>query len=65
MGTLDRVIRIAVAAIVALLYFTHSISGGVAVVAGIFAIIFVLTSFISFCPLYVPFKISTRRKQNN
>ncbi|UZR93192.1 YgaP family membrane protein [Chondrinema litorale] len=59
MGTIDKVIRIAIAAIVALLYFTNVISGTVAIIAGILATIFLLTSVISFCPLYAPFGIST------
>ncbi|MBT29739.1 MAG: hypothetical protein CMO01_08760 [Thalassobius sp.] len=61
MGTADKVIRIAIAAIVAVLYFTNVISGTVAIIAGILAIIFLLTSLISFCPLYAPFGISTCR----
>lgn len=62
MGTADRVIRLLIAAVVAILYFTGQISGLAAIILGILAIIFVLTSFISFCPLYVPLKLSTRGK---
>ena len=61
MGTVDKVIRIALALLVGVLYFTGQISGTVAIVLGIFAVIFLLTSAISFCPLYAPFRISTRR----
>ncbi len=64
MGNADKIIRIIVAAVIAVLYFTNVISGTLAIVAGIVAVIFVLTSFISFCPLYVPFGINTcKRKQ--
>lgn len=63
MGTIDKVIRIALAILVAILYFTGQISGTLAIVLGIFAIVFVLTSLISFCPLYLPFNISTRPKE--
>lgn len=59
MGTVDRVVRLIIAAIIAVLYFTGQISGTLAIVLGIVAIAFVLTSLIGWCPLYVPFKIST------
>jgi hypothetical protein len=62
MGLTDKIIRIALAAIVAVLYFTNTISGTLALVLGAFAIIFIITSFVSFCPLYSPFGISTRKK---
>lgn len=62
MGLTDKIIRIALAAIVAVLYFTNTIGGTLALVLGAFAIIFIITSFVSFCPLYFPFGISTRKK---
>lgn len=62
MGTVDRVIRVLLAAVVAVLYFSGQISGTAAIVLGIFAVIFIITSAIGFCPLYVPFKFSTIRK---
>lgn len=62
MGSADRIIRILVAAVVAVLYFTNQISGTVAIISGVFAIVLVATSFISFCPLYLPFGISTTKK---
>ncbi len=63
MGTLDRVLRIVAALVVAALYFNHFISGTIAIILLVVAGIFILTSFISFCPLYYPFKISTAKKQ--
>ena len=63
MGTVDKTIRIFVAAIVALLYFTGFISGTLAIVLLVFAVIFVVTSFISFCPLYPILGINTRKKE--
>ena len=59
MGTTDRVIRIIIAIIVITLFATEKITGtlGIALIA--LAVVFVLTSFISFCPLYAPFGIST------
>ena len=62
MGSTDKIIRIAIAVIIALLYFTNTISGTLALVLGAFAVIFIITSFVSFCPLYAPFGISTRKK---
>jgi uncharacterized membrane protein YcaP (DUF421 family) len=62
MGLTDTIIRIALAAIVVVLYFTNIINGTIALVLGAFAIIFIITSFISFCPLYSAFGISTRKK---
>jgi len=59
MGTLDRVLRTVVALVIAALYYTGKISGTVAIVLGAFAVIFLLTSFVSHCPLYTPLGIST------
>ena len=65
MGTIDRTVRIVLAIVVAVLYFTEQITGTAAIVLGIFAIIFLVTSSIGFCPLYVPFKISTKKKEQS
>jgi small-conductance mechanosensitive channel len=62
MGLVDRTIRTLLAVVVAILYFTNQISGVAAIVLGIFAVIFLLTSLVSFCPLYAPFKLSTMKK---
>jgi hypothetical protein len=63
MGTTDKIVRIVAAIAVAVLYFTNVISGTLAIVLLLIAGIFILTSFISFCPLYWPFGISTRKKE--
>jgi hypothetical protein len=65
MGSLDRVLRISVALVIAVLYFTDQMSGTAAVVLGLFAMIFALTSFVGFCPLYIPLKLSTKKDQKN
>lgn len=62
MGMADRIIRLAVVVLIAVLYFTGQISGVLATVLGIVAIAFLLTSLISWCPTYVPFGISTRKR---
>ena len=62
MGMIDRIIRIALAVAVGLLYWTGHITGIAAIILGIIAIIFIITSVIGVCPLYYPLGISTKRK---
>jgi hypothetical protein len=59
MGNTDRIIRFLVAIVIAVLYFTGTVSGTLGIVLLVLAAIFVLTSFVSFCPLYAPFGLST------
>ncbi|WP_319559869.1 DUF2892 domain-containing protein [Marispirochaeta sp.] len=59
MGIVDRVIRLALAVIIGILYFSNQISGTAALILGIIAIVFLLTSIVSFCPLYNLLKINT------
>lgn len=59
MGTADRIIRIAIAAIVGTLYFTGILTGTLGLVLMALAGVFVVTSIISFCPLYLPFDMKT------
>lgn len=61
MGTVDRIIRLIVVAIIAILYFNGQLSGAVAIILGIVAVAFLVTSLISWCPTYVLFGISTRK----
>lgn len=63
MGSADKTIRILLAVVIAVLYFTNVITGTLGILLLIFGAIFLLTSFISFCPLYFPFKISTLKKK--
>jgi hypothetical protein len=60
-GTIDKVVRMLVAVVISGLYFSNIISGTVAIVLLILAGVFILTSFMSFCPLYLPFGLSTRK----
>ncbi len=62
MGTVDKTIRLIVVAIIAVLYFTGQITGTAAIILGIIAVAFLLTSIIGWCPSYVPFGISTKEK---
>ena len=61
MGSADSAIRILVAVIVFLLIFMGKVTGTLAIVLGVVAGIFVLTSFVRVCPLYLPFGISTNK----
>jgi hypothetical protein len=61
MGSADRIIRFSLAVLVIILYLTGVISGTVAIILGFMAAIFILTSFIGFCPAYYPLKISTKK----
>jgi hypothetical protein len=63
MGNTDKVIRILVAVVIAVLYFTHQINGTLAIIGLVVSGIFIVTSFMSFCPLYWPFGISTSKKE--
>jgi len=59
MGSTDRIIRLFAAAVIAVLYLAGTLTGTLAIILLILAGIFVLTSFVSFCPLYAPFGIKT------
>ena len=59
MGNTDRIIRVLLAVIMGILYFTNVVTGTLGIVLLVLAAVFVLTSFISFCPLYAPFGIRT------
>jgi hypothetical protein len=63
MGTTDKVIRVLVAVIILVLYFTHVVSGTLAVILLILAGVFIVTSLLGLCPLYLPFGLSTRKKE--
>lgn len=59
MGSTDRIIRLIVAAILVALYFTGTVTGTLGIVLIVVAAVFILTSFVSFCPLYSLFGMST------
>lgn len=62
-GTTDKVIRILAAVVIIALYFTNVISGTLAIVLLVVSGLLILTSFVSFCPAYWPFGISTRTQK--
>lgn len=59
MSNLDRTIRIIIAALFAYLYFSGTVAGTLGIVLVVLGAVFVLTSLVSFCPLYTIFGIST------
>jgi hypothetical protein len=63
MGTIDKVIRILVAVVVVTLYFTNVISGTLGIILLALSAIFVVTSILSICPLYMPLGLSTKKKE--
>ena len=62
-GTIDTVVRILIALIVIGLYYMNVISGTLAIVLLVLAGVFIITGLIKFCPLYLPFGISTSKKK--
>ncbi len=63
MGSTDRVVRIIIAVAIAVLFFMNVISGILAILLLIVAGLFALTSLVSFCPTYLLFGISTKKKE--
>ena len=63
MGIADRAIRIVLAAVVAVLYFTNQLSMVAAIILGILAVVFLVTGIVGICPLYLPFGFSTKSKK--
>lgn len=63
MGSTDKIIRFLFAIVVAVLFYTKTVEGTLALVLGILATVMMATSLVSFCPLYLPFGLSTRKKK--
>jgi hypothetical protein len=62
MGSADKIIRTLIAVVIGILIITGQLTGIWAIVLGIFAVIFLATSLFGFCPLYLPFNLSTTKK---
>lgn len=62
MGTIDTVIRILIAAVIAVLYFTNVITGTLSIILLVVAGILLLTSLVSFCPIWAIMGIKTVKK---
>jgi len=61
MSNTDRIIRVVVAALFAYLYFGGIVTGVLGIVLVVLGAVFLLTSVVAFCPLYLPFKINTNK----
>ncbi len=61
MGSADRIIRAVIAVLFGILIFTNAVSGVLAIVLGVIAVIFLVTALIGFCPLYTIFGWSTKK----
>ncbi len=61
MSNIDRIIRVMLAAVFAYLYFGGIVTGALGIVLLVLGAVFLLTSIVAVCPLYVPFKLSTYR----
>ena len=59
MGTVDKVIRLLLSALFIVLYFTNVVESVTGIILLVFAAVFILTSLVSFCPLYTLFGIRT------
>lgn len=59
MSNIDRIVRVLLAAVMAYLYFSGIVTGALGIVFLILAVVFTLTALVAFCPLYLPFKLST------
>jgi hypothetical protein len=62
-GTIDKIIRIALAVLVAVLYFTNVISGTLGIILLVLAAVLVLTSLVSFCPIWAILGVNTGKKK--
>ena len=62
MGTPDRLIRTGIAIGIAVLYLTGRISGTLAIVLGVIAVVFLASSFVGQCPGYLAFGWSTHKE---
>lgn len=64
-GSIDRLLRIVVALVIAALVLAKVLTGTLAVVLGFLAVVFLLTAIFGFCPLYGPLKITTTKKSSS
>jgi hypothetical protein len=61
-GSADKIVRILLAILFAVLIFTNAVSGWLVIVLGILAVVFLLTALVNFCPIWFALKVSTTKK---
>ena len=59
LSNIDRIARVVLAAVLAYLYFGGIVTGTLGIVLVVLAAVFLLTSVVSFCPIYAALKLST------
>ena len=64
MGMTDKIIRTLIAVVMLVLYFTNVVTGTLGIVLIVLSAVFLLTSLVSFCPLYAVLGISSKQKEN-
>ncbi|MCB0793045.1 MAG: DUF2892 domain-containing protein [Flavobacteriales bacterium] len=65
MGSVDRIVRIMLAIVFGVLYYTGVVGGTLGVILLVLGGVFLVTAFVNFCPLYLPFGISTRGRKKS
>ncbi|MDX1342371.1 DUF2892 domain-containing protein [Reinekea sp. G2M2-21] len=63
MGNVDRIVRLILAAIMILAVVLQWVSGAIAIIVALLAAVFVITATVKFCPLYLPFGLSTNKSE--
>ena len=63
MGIIDIAVRLVIAVLLIVLYFTHVVTGTTGIVLLVVAGVLILTSVLGICPMYLPFNLSTRSKE--
>ena len=63
-NSIDKVIRISLAVVLVVLILTNQVAGTLAIIIGVLAVVLILTSFLSFCPIYALLNISTLKKSD-
>ncbi|MFM2292778.1 MAG: hypothetical protein RIS29_2591 [Bacteroidota bacterium] len=64
-GTIDQIVRFSLAVVLVVLSLIGIISGWLEVVGLLLAVIFIITAFVRFCPLYYPFGFNSWEKKRN
>ncbi len=64
MSGADRIIRLLIVVLIAVLFFTNTVTGVLGYILLAVAAIFLLTSLFGLCPLYSLFGISSAKKKS-
>lgn len=64
-GSTDKVVRLALAIVLILLFYKEVLTGALGIVALVLALVLTVTSLVSFCPLYTLFGLKTTKKEES